>query len=234
MRCEQNVQVLIDAAALGQEPGSSLAEHMQRCWRCQARLRREQQLFSSIDGALQARLTEVPRSGFWGRVHARLLEESATDSGLKPSWAAAAILVLALLVSTRLWMTSQPTIVAVNPVVPTARVKQNTSSPTGALDGNRGLAEARPRKFTNRRSETGNAAPREPEVWVPPDEQKAFAQFVARVAGQDAMAAAVVSQAPDKTVARSTELPQASSVDIADLVDRTEQDDWRDRTGDSE
>jgi hypothetical protein len=233
MRCEQNVQVLIDAAALGQTPEDSVAEHMQHCWHCQARFQRDQQLFSAIDGALQTRLSEVPRSGFLGRVHARLAEESATNSGVKPSWGAAAVLVLAVLASTRLWMTSRQTIVAVTPAVSTASVKQ-TSSPTGALDGNRRIADVRPQKFINQRSATGNAAPREPEVLVPPDEQKAFAQFVSRVAGQDAMAAAVVSQAPDKTIARSTELPQASSVDIADLLDRTEQDDWRDRTGDSE
>ena len=166
MRCDQNVQVLIDAAALGQTPEDSVAEHMQHCWHCQARFQREQQLFSEIDNALQTRLSEVPRSGFLRRVHARLSEESTTASVVNPSWAAASILVLALLASTRLWMTSRPTIVAMNPVAPSASIKQNVSRPAGALDGNRRLADARPRKSTNQRSEIGSTVPREPEVLV--------------------------------------------------------------------
>jgi len=52
---------------------------------------------------------------------------------------------------------------------------------------------------------------------VPPDEQKAFAQFVARVAGQDVMAAAVVNRAPDKTIPKDAALPQVPSVDLAQL-----------------
>src|SRR4029077_20343478 len=57
----------------------------------------------------------------------------------------------------------------------------------------------------------------EPEVLVPPDEARAFALFVARVAGRDAMAEAVVRPAVEKAVERNAELPGVPSVDLADL-----------------
>ncbi|MGA3210118.1 MAG: hypothetical protein ABSD20_02370 [Terriglobales bacterium] len=73
------------------------------------------------------------------------------------------------------------------------------------------------------------------EVLVPPDEQKAFAEFVACVARRDAIAQAVVMPAANRTVDRITELPQVSSVDIADLqLGRARQEEWIDQTSISE
>jgi len=221
MRCEENVHLLIDAAMLGEPPESSDAEHLRHCQQCQARFQREEKLFAAIDDALRARVSERPPSGFLVRASARLSEESTTDSGANPAWAAAAVLVLALLALTRPWIASQPTIVAVTQVAPAARVQQDVSSTTSARDTNKEPVVARARK-SNNHSDARSATPQEPEVLVPPDEQKAFAQFVERVAGQDAMAAAVVSHAPNKTIPTNTALPQVSSVDIAQLerVDR--------------
>ena len=80
-----------------------------------------------------------------------------------------------------------------------------------------------------------SAVPQEPEVLVPPDEQKAFAQFVACVARRDAIAQAVVTPASNKTGNMTTELPRVSSVDIADLqLGRARQKEWIDQTGISE
>jgi anti-sigma factor RsiW len=226
MRCEENVQLLIEAAALGEAPERSVAEHIQRCQQCRARFQREERLFAAIDNALHTRLSEPPRSVFLARASARLSKESTTNSSMNPTWGAAAVLVLALLALTRPWITSQQAIVAVTSAVPAARVQQNTSSATSVWDSSKESVVARPRKSSNSRSELSSVATQEPEVLVPPDEQKAFAQFVARVAGQDAMAAAVVSQAPNKTVPRNTALPQVSSVDVAQLerVDRDDSD----------
>ena len=223
MRCEENVQLLIDATAQGEAPETSVAEHIQHCQQCQARFQREEKLSAAIDDALHARLSESLPSGFLARASARLAKEPATTTGVNPAWAAAAVLVLALLALTRPWIMSQPTIVAVTPVVPAARVQQ-TNRATSAWDSNKGLLIARPRRSSSNRSEVRSATAREPEVLVPPDEQKAFAQFVARVDGQDAMAAAVVRQAPDTTIPRNTALPQVSTVDIAQL-ERADRDD---------
>lgn len=129
MRCEENVQHLIDAAAQGEAPETSVAEHIQHCQQCQARFQREEKLFAAIDDALHARLSESPPSGFLARASARLAKEPANNSGVNPAWAAAAVLVLALLALTRPWITSQPTIVAVTPVAPAARVQQTTFGP---------------------------------------------------------------------------------------------------------
>jgi hypothetical protein len=59
-------------------------------------------------------------------------------------------------------------------------------------------------------------ADREPEVLVPPDEAKAFAQFVARVAGRDVRAEAAVRPMPDQAT-KPRELLELPLVDIADL-----------------
>jgi hypothetical protein len=75
----------------------------------------------------------------------------------------------------------------------------------------------------------------EPEILVPPDEQQAFAQFVACVARRDAMAQAVVTPAANKTVNRNTDVPQVSFVAIDDLqLGRAGQEDWINQTGSSE
>jgi hypothetical protein len=80
-----------------------------------------------------------------------------------------------------------------------------------------------------------SAAPGEPEVLVPPDERKAFAQFVACVARRDAMAQAVVTPVANKTVNRNMELPQVSFVDIADLqLGRARQEEWINQMSSSE
>jgi len=79
------------------------------------------------------------------------------------------------------------------------------------------------------------AVPQSPEVLVPPDEQKAFAQFVACVARRDAIVQAVVTPASNENVDRNTELPQVSSVDIADLqLGRARKEEWIDQAGISE
>jgi hypothetical protein len=87
----------------------------------------------------------------------------------------------------------------------------------------------------SKRPAVQSAVPQEPEVLVPPDEQKAFAQFVAFVARRDTIAQAVVTPAANKTVNMTTELPRVSSVDIADLqLGRARQKEWIDQTGISE
>jgi hypothetical protein len=59
---------------------------------------------------------------------------------------------------------------------------------------------------------------REPEVLVPPDEAKAFAQFVARVAGRDERAEAVVRpMMPDKLGNEDKKWLEMRPVYIADL-----------------
>jgi hypothetical protein len=58
---------------------------------------------------------------------------------------------------------------------------------------------------------------REPEVLVPPDEGKAFVQFVARLRQRDAVAQAFVTPAPSTAADENKELPQITPVEIARL-----------------
>jgi hypothetical protein len=210
---------------------------MQDCRQCSARFQREQQLFAAIDSALHTRLGESPRPGFLARENARLSKEP-NNSVVNPGWAAVAVLAVAFLALMRPWITPQPTTITATPGTSVARPQQNISSSASARDANaRGAnqrsAIARARKSSNQRSEIKDTTPREPEVLVPPDEQKAFAQFVARAAGQDAMAAAVVSRAPDKTMPGNAVLPPVPSVDVAQL-ERVERDDLLDEIDGSE
>lgn len=238
MRCEENIQALIDAAALGQAPESSVAEHMRDCPQCRASFQREQQLFAAIDSALHTRLSKSPRPGFLARASARLSKEPINNSAVNPGWAAVAVLAVAFLALAHPWITSQLTAITENPGTSVARAQQNISSSASASDANAWNTNqrstiARARKGSNQRFEIKGATPREPDVLVPPDEQKAFAQFVARVAGQDAMAAAVVSRAPDKTMPGNAVLPPVPSVDLAQL-ERVERDDLLDEIDGSE
>jgi hypothetical protein len=217
MRCEENIQNLIDAAALGQPPEVSIAHHMQSCADCRSRFQREQSLFAAIDDAIHTRMSESPRPGFLVRASARLSKEPVANDAVNPTWAAVPVLVLALLASTRPWNKSQQPPVTATSTGPAVTAQQHISTATSARETNQASSVGRPQKSFDSRSQVGNATPKEPEVLVPPDEQQAFAQFVARVAGQDAMAAAVVSQAPDKTIPANAALPQVSSVDVAQL-----------------
>lgn len=115
---------------------------------------------------------------------------------------------------------------------PTIRVPQSVAVTQSA----RGIEDLGVRsRHHSKRPAVQSAVPQEPEVLVPPDEQKAFAQFVACVARRDAMARAVVMPAANKTVNGNTELPQVSLFDIADLqLGRTRQEEWINQTGSSE
>jgi hypothetical protein len=217
MSCDENIQALSDAATIGQTPKGSAAVHMQHCRQCQVKFQREQRLFAAIDNALRTRSSEGPRPGFLARASARLSNEPTNNSSVSPAWAAVPVLVLALLASTRPWMTAQQTTVAVTPIAPAAPLQQDSARPKSApRDAKPQPAVAPSRESSNPGSGIEVAAAREPEVLVPPDEQKAFAQFVARVSGQDVMAAAVVSRVPDRTPGNAA-LPQVPSVDVAQL-----------------
>jgi hypothetical protein len=71
---------------------------------------------------------------------------------------------------------------------------------------------------------------REPEVLVPPDEAKAFAQFVARVAGRDERAEAVVRpMMRDKVGNEDKQWLEMRPVDVADLQLETLESAWSSR-----
>lgn len=235
MNCERYKNALLDAAARSEKPDAKLARHLERCTRCRATLQAERELFSRIDITLRSQVNESPQAGFLAKVRVQLSRETSADAGSNPMWsvtgAALAVVLIAMI---------YPLVNARQP-----RIQGNLQAPSMGASQSAGLRQSAraaiaesdvgSRQHFSRHSESKNAIQQEPEVLVPPDEQQAFAQFVARVAGRDAIAEAAVSRAVDKTVARKTDLPQVPSVDMADLVlERPQLDEWMNDSGGSE
>jgi hypothetical protein len=233
MNCDRYKNALLDAAASHEEPGDKLAHHLEVCAQCRAAFRTEQELLSRIDDAIRTRVNEDPRPGFLAQIRSQLSRVPHAQPESNPVWAvAAAALALVLVVVYPMINLRQPGLQG-NSKVATIRGVQDTAPPQFGRTSNRNSA-VRPRQLSGKRTAVKGAAAQEPEVLVPPDEQRAFAQFVARVQGRDAMAEAVVRPAPAKAAARSNEMPEVHSVDIAGLQLDRERDEWMDQAGGSE
>jgi hypothetical protein len=234
MNCDRYRNALLDAATRNGKVDAKLAHHLERCHRCRIKLQGGRKLMSRIDSALRERVNEGPRAGFLAEVRVRISKETPANPGSNPVLAAAGVTLAVILIAIFYPLVNlrQPKLEG-NHNAPTIRAQSvEGTQPARAFSEDSGL---RSRQYSSKRAAATNAVPQEPEVLVPPDEQKAFAQFVARVAGRDAMAEAVVSPAANKTAARNTDLPEVPSVDIADLqLDRAERDPWMDEAGGSE
>ena len=231
MTCDKYANALLLTAASNGEPDAKLARHLERCSTCRMTLRSERELFSRIDAALRAQVNADPRPGFLAQLRLQLSKKPTARPGSDRLWhVAGAALALTLIAMFYPLVNARQSSVQGNLQMPTIKVPQSsgvTQSPRPSED-----MGVRSRHHSKR---PAGAVPQEPEVLVPPDEQKAFAQFVACVARRDAIAQAFVTPAANKAVSRNTELPQVSSVDIADLQwGRARQKEWIDQTGSSE
>jgi len=235
MNCDQSVQALRQAAAGGRAPTGNLAAHLEECATCQTSFQREQALFATIDHSLRKRVNEEPRASFLADVRAQLSKETLAKPGSNAVWAVTGATLAVVLIGMfyPLVNSRQPRVQG-NLQAATVRAPQSTggTQPARTFSVDSGVRSG---KYSGEHSPAKTTVGQEPEVLVPPDEQNAFAQFVARVAGRDAMAEAVVSPAANKTAARNTELPEVPSVDIADLqLDGTKSDQWMDEPGGTE
>jgi hypothetical protein len=225
MTCDKYENALLLAAASKDKLDAKLARHLAHCSTCRMTLRSERELFSRIDSTLRAQVNEDPSSAFLAQLRVQFSKELTARPGSNRAWhVAGAALALILIAAVYPLVNAPQSSVQGNLETPTIRVAQSarvTQSPGASED----LA-VRSRRHS-RRPSVRSAVAREPEVLVPPDEQKAFAQFVACVARRDTMAQAVVIPAANKTVNRNTELPQVSVVAIADLqMRRAGQEEW--------
>jgi hypothetical protein len=231
MPCEKYKDALIDAAA-GEPLDRGLADHLEGCTPCRATLTQEQDLFTAIDDALRARVSETPRAGFLASVHTQIAHEAQKRDAQRPSgwihmwaWAgaAAALALVVVVIAHPSGRLQQPPVTAENvkaPALPAHESPAITQSVRGSAEHSRTHQHARLDSAQPLRAQTPVAnqpATVEPEVLVPPDEARAYALFVARVAGRDTMAEAVVRPAVEKAVERNAELPSVPSVDLADL-----------------
>jgi hypothetical protein len=220
MKCDKYRDALIDGAATGVKLEGSLAGHLEVCTQCRTRLQQEQSLFAAIDDALRTKVNEMPQAGFLAGVRTQIWKETTPKSRCGPMWTlASAALALALLAAAHPW-TRQPRqpVEAGVPKAPTISVQQKSelaeSERESTKDSN---ARARTQQHLARQPMAGQAPHREPEVLVPPDEGKAFVQFVARLRQRDVVAQAFVTPAPSTAADENKELPQIPPVEIARL-----------------
>ena len=233
MTCEKYENALLLAAASKGELDAKLARHLERCSTCRMALRTKRELFSRIDSALRAQVNEDPRPGFMAQLRLQLSKELTARPGSDRVWhVAGAALALVLIAMFYPLVNARRSSAQGDLQKPTIKVPQSA----GVTQSARAIEDLGVRsRHHSKRPAVQSAVPQEPEVLVPPDEQKAFAKFVACVARGDAIAQAVATPAASKTVNRDTELPQVSSVDIADLqLGRARQEAWIDQTGSSE
>lgn len=234
MTCDQYKNPLRLAAACNGKLDAEIARHVKRCSTCRMTLRSERELFLRIDSALRAQVNEDPRPGFLAQLRLRVSEESTARPGLDRVWhVAEAAWALVLLAMFYPLISARQSSFHENLQTPTIEVPSRSSGITQSGRAHEALGVQFRHHF--KPPALHGAVSRQPEVLVPPDEQKAFAQFVACVARQDAIAQAVVTPAADNRVNRNTELPHVHSVDIADLqLHRGRQEEWISQTGSSE
>ena len=235
MNCDRYKNALLEAAATNEKLDAKLANHAAHCPKCYATLHSHRDLFSQIDTALRAHVNEDLRPGFLARVRGQLSKEAPTRGGSDPAWpAVGAALALLLVAMFYPWANVKKPSVEGTLQAPSVRVPQISAEARTALGSSQDLA-GQQRRHSSKHVNAKTPSPPKPEVLVPSDEQKAFAQFVARVEGRDLMAEAVVSAAVNKTPGRTSTLPEIPSVDMADLqLDRWRTDEWQDENRDSE
>jgi hypothetical protein len=225
MTCDKYENALLLAAASDDKLDAKLARHLEHCSTCRMTLRSERELFSRIDRTLRAQVNEDLPSGFLAELRLQLSKGVTARPGSNRVWhVAGAALALILIAALYPLVSARQSIVRGNLETPTIRVAQSARVTQSARAREDFAVRSRHR---SKHPAVQSSAPRKPEVLVPPDERKAFAQFVACVARGDAMAQAVVRPAANETVNRTTELPQVPSVDIADLqLGRARQEEW--------
>lgn len=232
MTCAKYENALLEAASNG-ELNPKLARHLERCSTCRMTLRSERELLLRIDSALRAQVNEDLRPGFLVQLRLQLSKELTARPESGREWYAAGVALALVLIAMFYPLVNTPQ----------SNVQGNLQMRTiKAPLSAEGTQSARsredlggPSRHHSKSPAAQIAVPQAPEILVPPDEQKAFAQFVACVARRDAIAQAVVTPASNETVDRNTELPQVSSVDIADLqLGRARQEEWIDQAGVSE
>ena len=233
MTCDKYGNALLSAAASHDKLDAKLARHLEHCSTCRMTFRSKKELFARIDSTLRAQVNEDPPSGFLAHLRLQLSKEVTARSGSNRAWhVAGAALALILLAALYPLVNARQSTIQGNLETPTIRGAQSA----GVTQSARASEDLAVRsRHHSKRPPVQSAVRQEPEILVPPDEQQAFAQFVACVARRDAMAQAVVTPAANKTVNRNTELPQVSFVDLADLqLGRAGKEKWINETGSSE
>jgi len=213
MSCEKYKNALLESAVAG-DVHETLRNHLEHCPPCRSTLRREQDVLAKVDNLLRSRMNEEPTIGFLTRVRA----EAARPP--QPLWnpvgaLAAVALALVLIAIANLPTRSrrQPVQSAnlASPII-SAGQPQDVARSAPAPIPDPGVRVRPPRRVATLAA-SGPVTNPEPEVLVPPDEAKAFQQFVVRLAERQEVAQAFVNGAAEE----QDDLSQIPPVQIADL-----------------
>jgi hypothetical protein len=222
MKCEDYREALIGEASGGKSE-SRLASHLDKCAQCRAKLQHEEALFTAIDQALRTKVNEMPRDGFVAVVQARIREQAPSESRWTPLLAlAGAALALTFVAMLHPW-TASPSRRVEARKLQTESMKISKVAPHGFASDESGPethntgASIRKQRSPALHPEGAQIASSEPEVLVPPDEGKAFHQFVARLQGQEQVAKAVASPVVSSVPDGRNDLPEIAPVEIARL-----------------
>jgi hypothetical protein len=222
MKCEKFREALIEKAASGGKFESRLAVHLEECAQCRAELQHEEALFAAIDQVLHTKVNEMPRDGFLTGVQARIREQAPSSSLWSPVLALVGAALALVLITLHPWTASptrpieagklQTESLGVSKVAPRTLASEESGRKTSNLD-----VRVRRLQRPALRPRGVQIASNELEVLVPPDEGKAFHQFVARVQGQGQVAQAVASPAVSPVPDEKNELSEIAPVEIARL-----------------
>lgn len=226
MPCEHYKNALIEVAASGAAPQGELRAHLDACASCRAVFADEQSLFGAIDSGLRAPANiEVPVT-LLPRVRTNLDETMTTQHyWIRPLALASAGVALASLL---LWIVrpNRPTpenLAKQTPAVPAPAFPSAGTQKDIPLSTVQTTSAARAHSHAPRYSTLIRAvASSNPEVLVPPDEREGLAKLVATLSERRDVAAALLTQRPEKKDALVTVDPlRIADIEIKPL-ERTE------------
>jgi hypothetical protein len=214
MNCNRYQEALLESAVSAEAPDDALANHLRTCLDCQEILQRQEDVLSKVEVILRVRMTEEPPIGFLTRVQTEISQEEVRYAPSTSAWALAVAAVLLVLISIPRMSTGPREASQIAKRVSSASAPpRSKSSPSArelpAKSSNRVLTRARVGTLTT----PPLVQNRHAEVLVPPDEAKAFRQFVVRLGESREVAQAFVNG----EVSEDDALPEISPVETADL-----------------
>jgi hypothetical protein len=216
MICDKYKDDLLEAAVSGQAH-EDLEKHLDQCPCCREMLRCDCEVLAKVQHILSSRLGEEPSVGFLARTRAQIARHQ--ERGWNPAWGlAAAVAGLILITFLNFWMSPRPPQTesdrSVGATIPEKQEPVSARIQTMPSVGN--ASRGHTPRHASEPARPQILSVRTPEVLVPPEEGRAFRRFVARLAEQQEVAEAFVSNPVEPTVEQNR-FPDISPVEIADL-----------------
>lgn len=237
MTCQRHSAALIDLAASGSEPTSELLAHLQSCPACRAALRRERDLFASIDSTLHASANAEVPAAFVQRVRAVVNQQSAPPRTafyrrrLAFAVAAAAIILFFIAHSARRTkLESGESAVAQRHPSPSDALQSKSAAPPLNSASSRvfpSVVETRRTKIsTANLPQPSQPGPRNPEILVSNDQEILLANYAEQLRRRTSLPTLASAPAIEGDLSQTPALEvspiQIAQLDVKPLVERHE------------